>query len=117
MDILGGTASYSIEAAGSAATAVHKGIGATANAKDFYAFLVNYWGPKADPQILEVFANNSGKAMDWLMSIGAQLPVTNAAFGVQPSREVGKMGEAIVSALVREAKHKKVDCRTSSQAT
>ena len=117
LDILGGTASYSIEAAGSAATAVHKGIGATANAKDFYAFLVNYWGPKADPQILEVFANNSGKAMDWLMSIGAQLPVTNAAFGVQPSREVGKMGEAIVSALVREAKHKKIDCRTSSQAT
>ncbi|MCR4435997.1 MAG: flavocytochrome c [Clostridiales bacterium] len=113
---LGGTSAYSIESFGASETKVHKTLGVTATADDMYANYIKSY-PKGIPQAFNVLAHKSGEAANWLWSIGAPLTVTNSTFSVTASREAGKMGQIITSALMDEVKKRGVDCRVNTRAT
>lgn len=116
LSFLGGTSAYSIESFGAAESSVHKAIGIKATADDMYANYVKS-NPKGIPQAFDVLAHKNGEAANWLWSIGAPLTVTNSGFSVTASREAGKMGQIITSALIDEVKKNKVDSRVNTKAT
>lgn len=116
LGFMGGTSAYSIEGFGASESKVHKGLSVPATSDIMYENYIK-GNPTGIPEALNVLAHKNGQAADWLRSIGAPLTVTSSGFSVTSSREAGKMGQVIVSALIAEAKKNGVDCRVNTRAT
>lgn len=114
--IVGGTSNYSIEGYGAVGDKTHVALGSDTTAEMLAESFINSY-PNGDPAALTLFAQKNGEGADWLRSIGAQLTVAAGQTSVATSREVGELGNAIISALKAECLKAGVDLRTSSKAT
>ena len=116
LGIVGGTSNYSVEALGSVGDKTHVGLGSDIDAETLAGNLTKS-NPKGTAEAFEVLANNNGKMADWLRSIGAPLTVSGGQTSVASSREVGYLGNTIVTALTKECEKVGVDTRINSKAT
>lgn len=116
LGFVGGTSNFSIEGFGSVGDRTHNGLGSDVTAETLAAtFTKNY--PNGVPEAFEVLAQNNGAAADWLRSIGGMLTVAAGQTSVAASREVGPMGNAIITALKAECGKAGVEVRVNSKAT
>ncbi len=116
LGIVGGTSNYSIEGFGAVGDKTHAGLGSDITAEALAASLTS-GNPNGTAEAFAVLANNNGAAADWLRSIGAPLTVAAGQTSVASSREVGELGNTIISALRAECVKAGVDIRTNSRAT
>ncbi|MDO4492329.1 MAG: FAD-dependent oxidoreductase [Clostridia bacterium] len=116
LDILGGTSTFSIEAFGATEDRVHAALGNPLTSEAQYESYCKA-NPAGDPAAFRILADENGKAVNWLYSIGAPLTVTGAGAFVTSNREAGKMGVTIIGALKQEVKKLGVDVRTGNAAT
>lgn len=114
--IVGGTSNYSIEGFGAVGDKTHNGLGSDTTAEALAASLIAS-NPNGTAEALTVLANNNGAAADWLRSIGAPMTVAAGQTSVATSREVGELGNSIISALKAECLKAGVDLRVNSKAT
>lgn len=112
----GGTSCFSIESMGASESGVHKALGTPVTMDQMYQNYVKA-NPNGIPEAFDVLAHNNGAAVDWLRSIGAMLTVTANGSSVASSREAGKLGLVIISALSAECEKSGVDLRLNSRAT
>ena len=115
LGFLGGTSAYSIESFGASEAMVHTGLGTPMTSDQNYEAYVAA-NPAGDPEALRILADENGKAADWLWSIGAPLTVASGGNSAATSRETGKLGQAVTSALMQEAKKQGVDIRIENRA-
>ena len=116
LGFVGGTSCFSIESMGASESNVHKALGTPVTMDQMYENYVNA-NPNGIPEAFDILAHNNGAAVDWLKSIGAMLTVTSSGSSVASSREAGKLGLVIVSALEAECEKAGVDIRLNSAAT
>ena len=116
LGIVGGTSNYSIEGFGAVGDKTHAGLGSDITAEALAASLTS-GNPNGTAEAFAVLANNNGAAADWLRSIGAPLTVAAGQTSVATSREVGELGNTIVSALRAECVKAGVEIRINSKAT
>ena len=116
LGILGGTSNYSCESFGAVEDKTHIALGSDTTADQLEANFIKQ-NPNGLPEAFKILAHNNGKAADWLRSIGAQLTVASGQVSSTTSREVGKLGVSIVSALKAEMEKVGVDARVNSKAT
>ncbi|MGI6151401.1 MAG: FAD-binding protein [Christensenellales bacterium] len=116
LGIVGGTSNYSIEGFGAVGDKTHNALGSDITAEALAGTLIN-GNPNGTPEALTVLANNNGAAADWLRSIGAPMTVAAGQTSVTTSREVGELGNTIISALKAECLKAGVDLRINSKAT
>lgn len=116
LGLVGGTSNFSIESFGSVGDKTHTALGSDMDADALAAYLADH-NPKGTAAAFDVLAKNNGAAADWLRSIGAELTVAGAQNSATTSREVGAMGNTIVSALKAECAKAGVDVRINSKAT
>lgn len=115
LGFLGGTSSYSIEAFGATEDKVHAALGNPMSNDANYRSYVGA-NPGHNEQSFRILADQNGVQADWLRSIGAPLMVTSGGASVATSRESGKMGLVITSALMAEVKKLGIDTRLNNAA-
>ncbi|NCB51139.1 MAG: FAD-binding protein [Clostridia bacterium] len=116
LGFVGGTSNFSIEGFGSVGDKTHIGLGSDVTAEGLAATMTKNY-PNGVAEAFEVLTQNNGAAADWLRSIGAELTVAAGQTSVAASREVGPMGNTIISALKAECGKNGVDVRVNSKAT
>lgn len=116
LDFLGGTSAYSIESFGATEDYVHASLGNPVSNDQNYASYVAA-NPTGNPDAFRILADENGNAANWLRSIGAPLAVTSGGSSSTASRETGKMGQVITSALMAEIEKQGVDIRVGNRAT
>ena len=116
LGIMGGTSNYSVESFGAVGDRTHTALGSDTTAADQAASLTAS-NPNGNPAAFEILTQNNGDYVDWLWSIGAELTVAGGQTSVASSREVGYLGNTIVSALKAECEKAGVDTRLNSRAT
>ena len=116
LSLAGGTSNYSIEGFGAVGDKTHNGLGSDTTPEGLAASLTGS-NPNGSAAAFEVLAKNNGSAADWLRSIGAPLTVAGGQTSVASSREVGELGNTIVSALKAECAKSGVDLRVKNRAT
>jgi len=115
LGIIGGTTNYVLEGFGSVGSRTHIALGSGITPEMLTETLITN-NPNGDPEAFELLAHNNGWAADWLRSIGAMMTVAGGQAAVATSREIGPIGETIVSALQQEAIAEGVDIRINSRA-
>lgn len=114
--VLGGTSNFSIEGYGAVGDKAHIAVGSPSTPQtQIDAYMAGY--PNGTEVSYTAFANNNGKELDWLRSIGAEFTVCGSPVSAATSREVGPIGVTIVAALSAEAKKSGVDIRLNTAAT